>query len=36
METFEWKWKARDGLELYARGWKPEVPKAVVVLVQRL
>jgi len=33
MDTFEWKWKARDGLELYARGWKPEAPKAVVVLV---
>jgi alpha-beta hydrolase superfamily lysophospholipase len=33
METFEWKWKSRDGLEMYARGWKPEAPKAVVVLV---
>jgi alpha-beta hydrolase superfamily lysophospholipase len=33
MDTFEWKWKSRDGLEMYARGWKPEVPKAVVVLV---
>jgi alpha-beta hydrolase superfamily lysophospholipase len=33
MDTFEWKWKSRDGLDLYARGWKPEAPKAVVVLV---
>jgi len=33
VETFDWKWKSRDGLELYARGWKPENPKAVVVLV---
>jgi alpha-beta hydrolase superfamily lysophospholipase len=33
VETFEWKWKSRDGLEMYARGWKPENPKAVVVLV---
>ncbi len=36
METFEWKWKSRDGLELAARGWKPENPKAVVVLVHGL
>ena len=33
MNIFDWKWKSRDGLELYARGWKPEAPKAVVVLV---
>ena len=33
METFEWKWKARDGIEMAALGWKPAVPKAVVVLV---
>jgi alpha-beta hydrolase superfamily lysophospholipase len=33
METFEWKWKSRDDLEMYARGWKPDAPKAVVVLV---
>lgn len=33
MESNEWKWKSRDGLEMYARGWKPEHPKAVVVLV---
>ena len=33
METFEWKWKSRDGLELAARSWKPENPKAVVVLI---
>jgi alpha-beta hydrolase superfamily lysophospholipase len=36
METFEWKWKSRDGLEMYARGWKPETPRAVVVLVHGL
>jgi alpha-beta hydrolase superfamily lysophospholipase len=33
MEILEWKWKSRDGLEMYARSWKPENPKAVVVLV---
>jgi alpha-beta hydrolase superfamily lysophospholipase len=33
MDTFDWKWKSRDGLEMYARGWKPDAPKAVVVLV---
>jgi alpha-beta hydrolase superfamily lysophospholipase len=33
MKTFEWKWKSRDGLEMYAHGWAPENPKAVVVLV---
>jgi alpha-beta hydrolase superfamily lysophospholipase len=33
METYEWKWKSRDGLELSALGWKPENPKAVVVLI---
>lgn len=33
MDVFEWKWKTKDGLELWARGWKPENPKAVVVLV---
>jgi alpha-beta hydrolase superfamily lysophospholipase len=33
MQTSEWKWKSRDGVEMYARSWKPEAPKAVVVLV---
>ncbi len=33
MQISEWKWKSRDGLEMYARSWKPEAPKAVVVLV---
>ena len=33
MQTFEWKWKSRDGLEMAALGWAPEIPKAVVVLV---
>jgi alpha-beta hydrolase superfamily lysophospholipase len=36
MDTFEWKWKSRDGLEMYARGWKPDAPKAVVALVHGL
>jgi len=36
MEAYEWKWKSRDGLELAAQGWKPENPKAVVVLVHGL
>lgn len=30
----EWKWKTRDGLNLYARSWTPEGPaKAVVCLI---
>jgi alpha-beta hydrolase superfamily lysophospholipase len=33
MDISEWKWKSRDSLDMYARGWKPEAPKAVVVLV---
>lgn len=33
MAIAEWKWKSRDGLELYARGWTAENPKAVVCLV---
>ena len=33
MEMIEWNWKSRDGLDLAARGWKPENPKAVAVLV---
>ena len=33
MQTFEWIWKSRDGLEMAALGWQPETPKAVVVLV---
>ncbi len=33
MDAFEWKWKSRDGLTLWAQGWKPDAPKAVVVLV---
>ncbi len=33
MATTEWNWKSRDGLELYARGWMAEKPKAVVCLV---
>lgn len=33
MESFEWKWKSRDGLEMYGQRWEPENSKAVVVLV---
>ncbi len=33
MQTFEWKWKSRDGLEMSALGWKPDSPKAIVVLI---
>lgn len=33
MQSVEWKWKSRDGLEMYAHGWAPEAPKAVVALV---
>lgn len=33
METFEWKWNSRDGIELGSLGWKPASPKAVVVLI---
>ncbi len=33
METYEWKWESRDGLDLYAKGWKPEKPTAVIVLI---
>jgi alpha-beta hydrolase superfamily lysophospholipase len=29
----EWKWTSRDGLELYARSWTPEHPKAIVCLI---
>lgn len=33
MSIIEWKWQTRDRLELYARGWTTEKPKAVVCLV---
>ncbi|MEI6289530.1 MAG: lysophospholipase [Chloroflexota bacterium] len=33
METFDWKWNSRDGIELVSKGWKPANPKAVVVLI---
>lgn len=33
MESSEWMWNAGDGLALYARGWAPEKPKAVVCLI---
>lgn len=37
MKTFEMRWKTSDGIEIFARGWEPEVPpKAVVCLVHGL
>jgi acylglycerol lipase len=37
MNHFEFGWKARDGLEIYARGWEPEiVSRAVICLVHGL
>ncbi|MGC8856789.1 MAG: lysophospholipase [Anaerolineae bacterium] len=35
MNTFETYWQSRDGLRLYARGWKPHerIPKGVICLV---
>ena len=38
MNHFETKWKARDGLDIFAQGWDPAVvqPKAVVCLVHGL
>lgn len=36
MSMIEWKWKSRDGLDMAARGWAPEKPRAVVCLVHGL
>jgi len=37
MQRFEFGWQTKDGLRLYAQGWKPETaPKAVVCLVHGL
>lgn len=33
MESLNWTWKSRDGLDMSAFCWSPAVPKAVVVLV---
>ena len=34
METFEWKWKTSDGLQMYSKGWAPKgTPKAVICLL---
>lgn len=34
MIVAEWKWKTRDGLNLYARSWTPEGPaKAIICLI---
>lgn len=33
MQSLEWTWNASDGLTLYARGWAPAAPKAVVCLI---
>jgi acylglycerol lipase len=32
----EWTWKSKDGLEMFARSWAPEIPKAVVCFVHGL
>lgn len=36
MKSTEWTWKSEDGVELYAQGWEPGNPKAVVCLVHGL
>lgn len=36
MEHFELEWKTFDGLAVFAQGWQPETPKAVVCLVHGL
>ena len=36
MISTEWTWKSKDGLEMYARGWEPETPEAIVCLVHGL
>lgn len=34
MEKFDWRWQARDGLQLYARGFSPaNTPRAIVTLI---
>ena len=34
MQTSEWKWKSRDGLEMYSTLWAPDVaPRALVILI---
>ncbi|PKN94937.1 MAG: lysophospholipase [Chloroflexi bacterium HGW-Chloroflexi-6] len=33
MQKFDWHWQTRDGLQLYARAFTPEMPHAVVVLI---
>jgi alpha-beta hydrolase superfamily lysophospholipase len=37
VKTTEWKWKSKDGLDMYAQSWEPEEsPKAVVCLLHGL
>ncbi|MBI5353539.1 MAG: lysophospholipase [Chloroflexi bacterium] len=36
MKHFKTNWKSRDGLDIFAQGWEPESPKAVVCLVHGL
>ena len=36
MNHFETSWKSRDDLDIFAQGWEPESPKAVVCLVHGL
>jgi len=33
METNEWRWNARDSIQLYAHEWKSDSPRAAVILV---
>ncbi len=33
MQTLEWTWVSTDAVNLYARGWLPAQPKAVICLV---
>jgi alpha-beta hydrolase superfamily lysophospholipase len=36
MDAFNWMWKSHDGLDMFAQGWAPEKPKAVICLVHGL
>ncbi len=34
MDTFEWQWQTKDGLQTFSQGWAPQgKPKAVICLV---
>lgn len=36
MNAFDWVWKSHDGLDMFAQGWAPEKPKAVICLTHGL